>query len=497
MNRPLTIALAMLALITTLWGPSVYFEGVSNALTTNFAFDWAEGIVWAQLEAFRAGSAYSPLVDSPHLVFHYTPGFFGTTLATMSFIENGLQAGRVVAVASTLGTALNLFLLAYLGFPKGGQPWRLIGALVAALMFVSMPHVHGWGAFMRVDASAAWMTSLGMLLFVLGRNRRWLTIAAFLLFVGAIYCKQNYIAAPAAALILLHREDHRRGVLAGLVFVGVGLTALAGMVAVWGSDFLSHVFVYNMNEFNFGGLSGVVVFFPVVLFPVLYAAIAWLLEHRSDRNIFAFDESEAYAFRYLVLSTLLGGVLLIQVAKLGSDANYFWEISLPLCVGAGHSLGRVFEVSLRRCGQRKAAGEVALCLLILQMILYGAIKTNIASQGQWDLLRRSGILAVAEINRHPGPVMSDDPAILIKTGKQVPYEPFILGDLIERDQFDRTLIEDRYRRQEFDLLVFRMKRSLAPFDKVIASCYERGADLGIYAQFLPRSGGCTDFRNSD
>jgi hypothetical protein len=497
MNRPLVIVLAILALITTLWGPSVYFEGVSNALTTNFAFDWAEGIVWAQLEAFRTGSAYSPLVDSPHLVFHYTPGFFGTTLATMSFIENGLQAGRMVAVASTLGTALNLFLLAYLGFPKGRQPWRLFGALVAALMFVSMPHVHGWGTFMRVDATAAWMTSLGMLLFILGRDRRWLTIAAFVLFVGAIYCKQNYIAAPAAALILLYREDHRRGVLAGLVFAGVGLAVLAGVVAVWGSEFLAHVFVYNMNEFNFGDLSGVVTFFPVVLFPVLLTAIAWLLEYRSNRSIFAYDESEASAFHFLVLSALAGGVLLIQVAKLGSDANYFWEISLPLCVGAGHAIGRVIEVSLTGCVQRKAAGEVALCLLIAQMIFYGTIKTNISSQGQWDLLKRSGIMAVAEIIRHPGPVMSDDPAILINAGKQVPYEPFILGDLIKQGEFDRSLIEDRYRRQEFGLLVFRMRSSLAPFDNVIASCYERGADLGIYAQFLPRSEGCTDFRNSD
>jgi len=71
---------------------------------------------------------------------------------------------------------------------------------------------------------------------------------------------------------------------------------------------------------------------------------------------------------------------------------------------------------------------------------------------------------LARIARAKKPVLSDDMVLLLRAGKEVPWEPAIFAELANRGRWDQKLIIDRINSREFAMIVTSGHRGSLPFD---------------------------------
>lgn len=330
--------LIVLALLVA--GGSVVYLGsflvhASNMLFHPFPVDYGEGPLLAQVQQLRAGvpvwKLYSDPSVVPYLVVNYPPLYPMATALLSMVTGNIVLAGRLLSLLATAGCVSALVFL----ITRVSR--SVIIATGVSLLFVSIPVVREWSAFMRVDVLGVCLGLWGLAALV---SRRPMTAAGLLLL--SLYTKPSLIAAPMAAVAWLlleiffisrkgaktHRPDKgsdnnpstllRHGLLFLVVLLGGG-GGLFGLLHVASDGWFGfHVVVANANRWDA---------YLAVQFWQEQVQLRWPLMLAAALSLAAaMHRTPSGAYTLPALYTLAGIITAIGVGKVGAYANYFLEM---------------------------------------------------------------------------------------------------------------------------------------------------------------------------
>jgi len=442
------LALAGLALLA---GFTLWF--CIRALGYRYQLLYGEGFVLEFARRLAAGEPlYKPLADFPLGTVNYPP--LTLLLARITFPVTGLgyAAGRIWAILAALGVTALLFAWVRRATDKP------MPALAVALAWLGAPYVYNWAPQFRVDMPGLALSLAGLYLVwrALARaavRTRDLILAA-LLFVLGLYCKQSFIAAPAAALLALFlSRRYRQGfLLAALILLLGGVPFLALDIAAGGAFWQSLV-AANVNPFHLDRLLAQVGSFSQTYLMLLVLSLVWLVEWgmsalgRRRRLVAAGTTVEPFEMSvptnlismYLVLALLEAAL----AGKAGSWENYFLESLAALCLVAGLALPRL---------RRLHSGLAAPLLLLIQVVLMWHTPAQAAEQMRADAASNQAL--IPRVAAAPGLVLSEDAGLLVQAGKPVPYYDFQLSQLARAGRWDQAWEVGNLRASAFPLVIF-------------------------------------------
>ena len=451
------------------WHAYRFLATALGAVAFPYELDYGEGIVWYQTRILFAGEAFGPIDGFPAIVFHYTPLFHLVSGLLAGAGVDGLAAGRIVSLLSTvamagLAGAIVHWVVARDGGPSGAA--RLAAVFTAFLPLLCYP-IPIWSPLMRVDMLAFALTMGGICIGLRSFRRHSAVYPAALLFVFAIYTKQTMIAAPAAlfAILLLYRP---RTALAGiLTCLVVGTAALAVLAIATDGGFLRHIFLYNINRFDperlpwiritaegHLGLIAAALVGAATQFPVLKAFIV------KPSAASAGAAESAFLAAYLILTT----IMLLLVAKSGSSGNYFIEWLVALCIYAGIAL----SYPIRRALDAGAGSAAPFATILVPLALIAHAWTLPAAPISTDLMARRAVgldILAERIRNSDRPVISDDMVILQRGGQPVLWEPAIFAELGANGVWDERPFIRMIEQRRFGFFVTHRDRGRRPFDE--------------------------------
>ena len=93
----------------------------------------------------------------------------------------------------------------------------------------------------------------------------------------------------------------------------------------------------------------------------------------------------------------------------------------------------------------------------------------------------------------PGPVYSEDLTLLVRAGKQVPWQSFTVAELTVMGTFDETEVVARFRDHYFDRVIIYSRpsyiydlRHSPAVRRAIEECYASESTIGEYEVLHPR-----------
>ncbi len=469
------LALAGLALLA---GFTVWF--CIRALGYRYQLLYGEGFMLEFARRLAAGEPlYKPLAGFPLGTVNYPPLPLLLARLTFPLTGFGYAAGRLWAILAALAVAAILF--AWVRRATG----QTAPAAASALAWLGAPYVYHWAPQFRVDLPGLALSLAGLYLVwrVVGRGpipARTLFLAA-LLFVLGLYCKQSFVAAPAAAVLvlLLSRRYRQALLLAGLILVLGGIPLLALNIATGGA-FWNSLVTANVNRFHLDRLLSQCGDFLRTYLPLLGLSVLWLVTWGSKARA-----TPGRPMRLVVGYVGLALLTVVLAGKAGAWENYFLEPLAALCLAAGLALAL-----LRR--QRPAWRWAAPLLLLLQVALMWRTPSQAVA------LMRAGTAANQALGPRvaatPGLILSEDAGLLVQAGKPVPYYDFQLTQLALAGRWDQSWELDKLRRGVFPLVIFeddpridvdRYGRYTRAFMSALDYGYRQVERVGKYSLYQP------------
>ena len=441
------------------------------AIRYPWELDYGEGIVWQQMRWIFTAKAYGPIDQFPAIVFHYPPLYHAVTAISAGALgTDELATGRAVSLLSTLAAAIaSAILVALLLEERASRENRRLCACVAGLLVFTYLPVVDWAPLMRVDMLAVALSLLGLVAVFKSLERPGFVYLASLLFVAAVFTKQTAIGAPAAAFAVLMAFRPRlaiRGVIACLI---VGITALVTIGWLTDGGFYRHIFLYNVNRPDLSRLSWIAYAAEAQAVYVVLAALVLarrLAEvrsrYRGKANARAAMGANIADLRLLIAASyvLVSTLMLVLVAKSGSSINYFLEWFFALGLFGAMAPGEALRVAKPELRSLLAAG---VCVAL-------AIGAAFAPLPRSDFDANSPrARELAKLSREVAsatrPVISDDMVLLIRSGKDVVWEPAIFAELASTGDWDERPFVQRIRNGGFAFFITWGDRGFHRFDE--------------------------------
>jgi hypothetical protein len=374
-----------------------------------------------------------------------------------------------------------------------GRLAGLIGAAVAGLTFLCFYPVVMMSPLMRSDMPAIGLSFLGVWFAVNGVTRAWPLYAAMLLFVLAAFTKQTCVVAPVATMAVLWLVNPGRTIRVCCFGLILGCGALAVMNSITSGGFLRHLVLYNINRFSLRLMADQIIeqspqFIFVGLALVSLVFTWWRLSRRGNWKSFRSFRADLAAredVRIMAIVTVYLGLStcsLITLGKSGGGLNYFveWMAVLSVLIGA------LFAFLVRRelvTGWRGAGRGTILAGCLVPVLILTQMRVLPAS---WDFGAGDAVRSrqlddlVARIRDASEPVLSDDMVLLMRAGKEVPWEPAIFTELASTGHWDERLIIDLIRSHAFAFVITRENddRYTAGVRDAIRTAYPRAEEYG-------------------
>ena len=430
-------------------------------------FLYGEAVVLDETRRLGLGGAlYAPPTDLPLTVTAYTPLYYllvGWLQAASG--STGFLPGRLLSVGAVLVSAA---VLAWTVHRLAGRWWS--GLLAAGLFLTQNLTVLLWGPAHRVDPLALGLSLMGLALATAGRG----TLAAVPLAL-AVLTKQTYLAAPLCVALMLW-PCRRCLVRFGLVFGGL----VAGVFGVgqWltGGWLLWHTVLANANPLDFtyfASLFGAFLQFNAL--PLLAAGALFWLPARGAERLWRL---------YFVVA---GAEALATIGKLGASSNYWLELTAATAVLTGVLASRLGTSSAARA-PLNATGLAGVTLASLLMGV-PAYQATVAQALELHLEGAvggiGGQLELAPlVAAEPGPVLTDDPGLVILAGKRVEFESVIFTILASQGVWDETPILEAIAARRFGLVVVQEPLD-APPRPLIAARWTARVRAALRASYAP------------
>ncbi len=480
MNEPikrLATVLSILALLLFIGYLLVYLVYAVALFRWPYDYDQGEGFELVDAVLYSQGEwPYRDNNTFPFYASNYPPLFHLLIVPLLPLFGPRLIAGRLVSFVATLVTAGTISVVVR----RESRGWLL--PLLAGLAYLSSNIVYQVGPLCRLHPTMVMFETLAVAAIAGFEHpqhgqRNLLLGLLFLLCAG--YTKQLAVFTVAAALGWVFLRDVRKAVLSG-----VGLAVVAGAL-FWLIDratagqWMLNIISANVNEFDYRQTLEFLGY-GFRLHPVLILLAGGLLIY----ELF-WDRLSVYAvwFALAVGMGLLSG-------KWGAGPAYFMTAIAAACVMAGRTLARL-ETALPQRWPR-AAGAATL-LVPLLFLVQGAFTVHLPTEGpvlepvalllgvddrliQGDcttfayydsggytqlghLLSASdyagGQRILSYVRAADGPVLSEEAAFSLLTGRPVVTNPTQLLNLYKNNLLDVSEINQRIADQEFGLVIFR------------------------------------------
>ena len=172
----------------------------------------------------------------------------------------------------------------------------------------------------------------------------------------------------------------------------------------------------------------------------------------------AADTRLLIAATYLLVSTLM----LVLVAKSGSNINYFleWFVALGLFAAMPPNDARASRVEKSELWRVLAIGIPASLALAAAFAPLPRSNFGVHSPRARELAQLSAEIASAD-----RPVISDEMVLLIRSGRDVMWEPAIFAELASTGDWDERPFVELIRSREFAFFITQGQRGHYPFDE--------------------------------
>jgi hypothetical protein len=255
------------------------------------------------------------------------------------------------------------------------------------------------------------------------------------------------------------------------ICLALGIAALLALGWLTDGGFYRHIFLYNVNRPD---LSRLWLILYAALGQAAYVVLAGFVlirrlaelrpKYRGALNLrLALGRNVAdvrllIAVAYLMISTLM----LVLIAKSGSSINYFleWFFALGLLAAMAPSEA---NRGVRNNADRKTVFAIGIPIaLAIEAVTAPRPVSDLAMNPAraHELAQLSG-----EIASSAKPVISDDMVLLIRSGRDVLWEPAIFAELASTGDWDERPFVQRIRNREFAFFITWGQRGGPRFDE--------------------------------
>jgi hypothetical protein len=390
-----------------------------NALFVHIPLSYNEG--WNAFHALRlrtGGPLYPPI--SPSIFINYPPLSFYLVSALASVVGDDIIAGRLLALAALLVTALNVGLAAR----RLGAPLEL--ALAAALAFLCFIGIY-FTDYVGVD-DPQWLAQAvqsAALVVLLGGKRDWGTIVVVApLVVAGLFVKHNVLSLPLAITLWLLIDD-RKALIRWLVSAAaIGIAGLALCIALYGTAFLEQLVGSRTTSFDV--LIRVGRDWGLQILPFLLAAVVGAFLWRRGAH-------GRFVGIYLAVSLVVGIALMTGA---GVIYNTLFDLVIAIMLGCALLLRRLIDTA-KTDSAAAAATTVALIMFAARFIMISPAAQNGYAEMRAGLDQRDAWAATIELIRaEPKLVACETLALCYWAGRQSEIEFFNYGQ--------RLLLDPRY-----------------------------------------------------
>jgi hypothetical protein len=425
----LMLALALFSFVDYGW----------SVLTFPYPVDYGEGPLLDQaVRLARFENIYRPDISRPpYTIANYPPLYLLLQVPLVWLFGPAYGYGRLISWLAMLAAAL------FVGLILKTLTQDRRAALIGGLTLLAVPYVAFWAPQARIDALALALSLGALYLLVRFAGRPWALLGGAALLVAAIYTRQSYgLAAPLAAFFwLLSRPPRSQAVIlaAGVAAPGAGLFLLLNLTT--GGGFFFNIVTANINQFNWQLLATSLESLWRLMPGLLVISALFLLA-----GIWFRPGGWPLIGPYLIGASLSA----LTIGKLGSNVNYFLELSAAASLAMGACLAWQRRRPWRYTG-------LAL-VLVWQIFLFlpglphhRAIELKLRSRAELDQL-------MAYVRQADGPVLADEyMGLLPLAGRPIYIQPFEATQLANSGLWDQSPFLEAIERQEFSLvLIFRV-----------------------------------------
>jgi hypothetical protein len=489
---PLLMLAGILGLLLVLIARTAYYlRYAASAVAFPFGLDYGEGGVWQQALLIPSARMYGDITQNPFIVFEYPPVYHLLVRAAAAFGIDPLAAGRGITLIATLIIAILAGSIAFIAMQESTSTRaRMVGSLVAGLMVFTYQPVEEWAVLMRVDMLAFALAMAGVYLSIVARHRTITLYVAVLLFVLAVYTKQTELSAPIAAILVAAAIDFRLALKASAVGLVIGGAGFIVLLLSTDGGFWRHIVEYNLyNRFSLkylihglirqerdalGLLAGLTAF-----------AFLWWIEviARSGQNLRTWAAAMRQSQRLRALSIVslwfaLASMELVAAGKSGAADNYFIEWMCITAVPIGMAVTAAWT-EIVTGGKPSLFHGVALFLslaLVMHAIHRPPFEYRIVGDAHATTLRTH---MVDLIRKSGKPVLSEDMALLLRAGQQVPVDLSIFTELASTGTWDQRPLLNLIQSHAFGSIIMEESmedavRDGSHFTHQMASAIEHG-----------------------
>ena len=400
-----------------------------------YPLDYGEAPLVDQAMRLAAGqNIYRPdITTPPYTIANYPPLYVLALTPFVALFGPSFLVGRAISTLCALATAVFLAGIIH------SQTQDRLAAAVTGLIFLAVPYVTHWSGLVRIDLLALALSTAALYLLARRPAEKREIAAAALLLLAAIYTRQSYaLAAPLAAFVWLWTHDRRRALRLAAITGGAALLLFLVLNVVTGGGFFFNVVTANVNEFGLERLAHNLRRLRDATPVLLILGGAFLILAPGRRPAWP-----------LLVPYLIGASLsALTIGKIGSNVNYFLELSAALSLVAGAFIAW----SARRPWPR----AVLLALLAVQT---GWLIEKTFEEFVDPLAARRSVTAditdmARLVEEVEGPVLADEYMGLITLhGRPLTIQPFEVTQLAWAGLWDQTIFVESINNQDFPLVL--------------------------------------------
>ncbi len=431
-----------------LGGCALALMRVILTLPRHVPLNYNEG--WNAYHVADVISGLSPYrLGRPYFFNNYPPLSFFAVAAVTRIVHDPVVAGRLLSLS-----AFGVWTVALIGAGIA-LGCRRTHACFGALLFAATTLV--FTDYVGIDDPQMIghaIASVGLIVLLRVRSGGVAPVVAAVLFVLAVFVKQNLIALPIACVLWLACIDRRRASILAAAIVVVGVASAAIFAGAFGPDAIESLTLPRA----FLPLKGIGMAARWLLRAIVLITVAALLLRKRPR-----DSAVVFVTIYAGVSAAIGAV---SGAGAGVNWNVFFDADWALCLAAA--------VALERCDDRPVAGGVlrstammAGCLFVPVIAVLAAIGPDYGSKDYWINPRAAetadAARQIAFLSAHRGPAMCEELALCFWAGKPVEVDVFNAGQQILLGRADQQPLNTEVERGRFAVIQMNIpSREISP-----------------------------------
>ena len=435
-------------------------------LRSPYSRDYGEGCVLAMVQLLdERGTYFMDLQAYPYVHLNYPPVVPALVWPFHRWLGPTLWVPRLLSAAATVALVAAVYALAR----RLGNRWPAAAALAGIALCPWF--VQTWGPLARVDMLSIFFSVAGLLAFV--RGSRLGTV--FALFWLAFFTKQNALLAPAAVLLSMAVAGPPRRFAAALAGYVLPLAALSGLLvfATHGEAY-RHLVTYTAAAgFDWSRLGEGYGELARIAWPVLLVVVLALLRH--PRGLLVGPAAPVFLYGLLALAGLA------SIAKEGAVQNYYVEPWIATVLAAAAALPLLADLL-------RPLSRLAFLLLAAAVAQYTHNWAHLLPRAITYPDRDEGFRRLWEVVRDtPGPILSENLAVLVLNRKPVLVEPFGFLTLSRAHLLRTRPVVQDCENERFPVVVVEgLLESVPSLHECLQAHYRVAEELPPYRLLRPR-----------